>query len=131
MNPSTRSEAQRAAARANGSRGRGPTSPSGRARSAQNSLRHGFCANVSNVLDLDDGEEAQRYTDTWLADLGVVGQVEAEVGTAIATKRRRLERLEAVEDRRLQAEVLHRLPGHCHRRRHDGVGDGVHRPRRP
>jgi hypothetical protein len=108
----TRSEAQREAARANGSRSRGPRSPDGRSRSSRNSLKHGFTATGSNVLDLDDGAEVREYVQAWLADLGVVGHAEIEIGTSIAVKRRRLGNLEAVEERRHQAEVLHRLDEH-------------------
>ncbi len=74
-------------------------------------MRHGFTASTCNILDLDDSEEARRYVQMWLVDLAVVGQAEEEVGTSIALKRRRLARLEGVEDRRLHAEVLLRLDG--------------------
>lgn len=62
--PRPRSEAQRAAARANGARSRGPVSPEGKARASRNAFRHGLCSPAI----LAPGEDPAAF-DRLLADL--------------------------------------------------------------
>jgi hypothetical protein len=54
------SEKQLAANRANAQKSTGPKSPAGKARSAQNSLKHGFTASTFAVVRLEDLQEIAR-----------------------------------------------------------------------
>src|ERR1700690_79334 len=64
------SPAQLAASRANGARSHGPITPQGKARSSQNSLKHGFAASAFAVVRLEGPEEL----DNLKADLVSVYQ---------------------------------------------------------
>src|SRR6202142_82477 len=55
--PKPPSPAQLAASRANGARSHGPITPEGKARSSQNSLKHGFAASAFAVVRLEGPEE--------------------------------------------------------------------------
>jgi hypothetical protein len=57
--PRPRSEAQRAAARRNGARSRGPITAEGRARASRNALRHGLCAATHLVARGEDPAELE------------------------------------------------------------------------
>lgn len=57
--PRPRSEAQRAAARRNGARSRGPVSEAGKARASRNALRHGLCATTHLVAQGEDPTELE------------------------------------------------------------------------
>jgi hypothetical protein len=74
-----------------------------------NSLRHGLRAAELAVLPHEDPAEMSSFIGRWLRDLSVETDAEVEVGRNIALLRWRLRRIEEVESRRQQAEVLHRL----------------------
>ncbi len=106
---SARSPAQADAARANGSKGRGPATPDGRARSAQNPLDHGLRSEELTVLPHERPEEVLQHVERVLGDLGVVGYTETLVGKRVALRLLQQRRLEEIEAHRLRAEVDRRL----------------------
>jgi hypothetical protein len=61
------SHAQLAANRANAARSTGPRSPEGKARSAQNSRKHGFTGSTFAVVRLEDLNEVQQLRDDAVA----------------------------------------------------------------
>ncbi len=62
------SEARKAAARINGAKSRGPTSPEGRDRSRRNSTQHGM-AGAGVVVPLDDSAEVERRSIAMQAEM--------------------------------------------------------------
>ncbi len=62
------SEARQIAARINGAKSRGPTSPEGRDRSRRNSTRHGM-AGAGVVVPLDDSAEVERRSRAMQAEM--------------------------------------------------------------
>ncbi len=62
------SEARQAAARINGAKSRGPTSPEGRDRSRRNSTQHGM-AGAGVVVPLDDSAEVERRSIAMQAEM--------------------------------------------------------------
>lgn len=105
----SRSTAQAEASRSNGSQGRGPVTPVGRARSAQNPLDHGLRSEELTVLPHERPEEVVEHIERVLADLGVEGYTETMIGKRVALRLLQQRRLEDIEARHLQAEVDRRL----------------------
>ena len=66
--------ARAAASRRNGAKSRGPKTPAGKARSAQNALRHGMRALRYVVLPDEDGVEFQALEAALMDELAPVGR---------------------------------------------------------
>jgi hypothetical protein len=81
--PKPRTEAQRAAARANGAKSNGPTSEEGKAKSALNSLRHGLLAGTL-VLRTESQPKFLAVLNGYLDDYQPEGQTENDLVEAIA-----------------------------------------------
>ncbi len=94
-------------ARANGAMSHGPVTPEGRARSSQNSLRHGLTAEAV-VLVTESQEEFQFLLDSFLDRFRPADGVELELVEAMAAARWRLRRLLAIETRIFEIETLRR-----------------------
>jgi hypothetical protein len=74
-----------------------------------NSLVHGIRGEELAVLPHENSAEVLAYIEMWMNDLHLEGPVEVQVGKSIAFKSWQKKRIETVEARRQQAEVLHRL----------------------
>lgn len=66
------------AARENGAKSRGPATPEGKARAAQNALKHGFRAAASNLL-ITQSEEFRQFRETWFEEHQPHGVTECEL----------------------------------------------------
>ena len=103
-----------AAARANGAKSRGPSTPEGRARSSRNSLRHGLAAPAANlppasvVLPTESRADFQVLLDSHLAQFHPAPGVETELAHIMAAVRWRLRRLQAIETTLLGNEIVRR-----------------------
>ena len=106
---SPRSAAQITTARLNGARSRGPSTPEGKAKSRTNGLVHGFRASVLATLPHESPDEFSAHVGMWIQDLAAETMTEIEVAKSVALLRWRLRRIEDIEVRRQQAEVLRRL----------------------
>lgn len=99
-----RSEAQRAAARLNGARSRGPVTAAGKARASRNAFRHGLDATVHLLAPGEDPAALERLRSALFAEYHPDRPSRALLVERLAAatwKLRRAERLEA---------VLHGLP---------------------
>jgi hypothetical protein len=81
--PKSRTEAQRAAARANGAKSQGPTTPEGKAKSALNSLRHGLLAGLL-VLRTESDAKFLAILNGYLDEYHPEGQTENRLVEVIA-----------------------------------------------
>ena len=95
------SNARAAASRRNGARSHGPKTPEGKARSAQNALKHGMRAQKYVVLPQEDAAAFAALETAILAELAPEGALQTLLARRVAVAAWRLERAD-----RLEAEVL-------------------------
>ena len=93
-----RTEAQRAASRANGRRSLGPKTAAGKARSRRNALRHGLRATRLEVLPLADGHPAALLIEAVRDQLAPRDVLETECADGIAMAFWRLRRVRHLEE---------------------------------
>ena len=140
--------AQSDAARANGAKSHGPATPAGRARSSQNSRRHGLSIHsathtlpfASIVLPTESLDEFHAILNSYLADLAPAGPVEIELVAAMVAARWRLRRIATIETTFLGNEIerlapyadksfaaMHRIPTSDDRLAHafNTIGNGA------
>ena len=96
-------------ARANGAKSRGPKTPEGRARSARNSVTHGFNAK-SVILDNESEDRFTELRDAYIAELAPRNQLEADLVDQLVVARWRLERAWYLETSLLNIEVIRQRP---------------------
>ena len=95
------SAARAEASRRNGAMSRGPRTPEGKARSAQNALKHGLRALRFVVLADEDGAEFRALEAALLEELAPAGTLQAVLAQRVAVAAWRLARAD-----RIEAELL-------------------------
>jgi hypothetical protein len=91
------SNARAAASRRNGAESRGPKTPEGKARSAQNALRHGMRAQKYVVLPEEDADEFAALAAAMIAELAPVGALQTVLARRVAVAAWRLARADRLE----------------------------------
>src|ERR1035438_2655909 len=91
------SPAQYAANRLNAEKSHGPTSPTGKARSAMNALRHGLTARVV-VLPTEDMDAYQAFAKEIVDSLDAQTPVERQFAQTVADNQWRINRIRSIED---------------------------------
>jgi hypothetical protein len=91
------SNARAEASRKNGARSRGPRTPEGKARAAQNALRHGLRARKYVVLPEEDGAEFEALEAALLAELAPAGALQTVLARRVAIAAWRLARADRLE----------------------------------
>jgi hypothetical protein len=84
------------ASRKNGTKSRGPKTAEGKARSAQNALKHGLCAQRFVVLGDEDLDEFDALEAALTAELAPQGTLQAVLVRRIVAATWRLERAECL-----------------------------------
>jgi hypothetical protein len=91
------SNARAEAARRNGAKSRGPKTAEGKARSAQNALRHGLRAEKYLVLPEEDGAEFADLEAALIEELAPVGALQTVLAGRVAVAAWRLARADRIE----------------------------------
>jgi hypothetical protein len=89
--------ARAAASRANGAKSRGPTTALGKARSAQNALKHGLCARKHVLLPDDSRAEFKALEGALLEDLRPEGALQTLLAHRLVAAAWRLARADRLE----------------------------------
>jgi len=95
------SNARAEASRRNGARSRGPKTPEGKARSAENALKHGLRAQKHIVLPSEDAAEFEALEAALMEELAPEGALQSVLAQRIVAATWRLSRAE-----RLEAELF-------------------------
>ena len=91
------SNARAEASRKNGAKSRGPKTPEGKARSAQNALRHGMRAQKYVVLPDEDAAEFAGLEAALVEELAPVGALQTVLARRVAVAAWRLARADRIE----------------------------------
>ena len=91
------SNARAEASRRNGARSRGPKTPEGKARSAQNALKHGLRVPKYVVLPDEDAAEFAELQAALLEELAPVGALQIVLARRVAIAAWRLARADRLE----------------------------------
>src|SRR5271166_2602013 len=94
------SAAQFAANRLNAEKSHGPTTPTGKARSKMNALRHGLTARVV-VLPSEDMDAYKAFSKEIVDSLDAQTPVERQFAQTVADNQWRINRIRSIEDRML------------------------------
>jgi hypothetical protein len=92
-------------ARINGAKSQGPVTPEGRARSSQNSLRHGL-SSVQVVIPGEDPAEFEELRKSYLDLFQPSSLPESELADTMAAARWRLRRINRIETELLTRDLL-------------------------
>jgi hypothetical protein len=96
------SNARAEASRRNGAKSRGPKTADGKARSAQNALKHGLRAEKHLVLPDEDGAEFAGLEAAMVAELAPVGALQHLLARRVAVAAWRLARADRIEIERFE-----------------------------
>jgi hypothetical protein len=91
------SNARAEASRCNGAKSRGPTTLEGKARSAQNALKHGMRAQKYVVLPEEDAEEFAGLEAAMIEELAPVGALQTVLARRVVVAAWRLARADRIE----------------------------------
>jgi hypothetical protein len=91
------SNARAEASRKNGAKSRGPKTAEGKARSAQNALKHGMRAQKYVVLPEEDADEFAALAAAMIAELAPVGALQTVLARRVAVAAWRLARADRLE----------------------------------
>jgi hypothetical protein len=91
------SNARAEASRKNGAKSRGPKTPEGKARSAQNALKHGLRAQKYVVLPEEDADEFAGLEAAMLEELAPIGTLQTVLARRVAVAAWRLARADRIE----------------------------------
>ena len=91
------SSARAAASRKNGAKSRGPKTPEGKARAAQNALKHGLRVQKYVVLPEEDADEFAGLEAAMIAELAPVGALQVVLARRVAVAAWRLARADRLE----------------------------------
>jgi hypothetical protein len=91
------SNARAEASRTNGARSRGPKTQEGKARSAQNALKHGLRAQKYVVLPEEDADEFAELQAAMIMELAPVGTLQTVLARRVAVAAWRLARADRIE----------------------------------
>ena len=91
------SNARAEASRRNGARSRGPKTPEGKARSAQNALKHGFRAQKHIVLPAEDAAAFQALEAALIEELAPAGALQSVLAQRVVAAAWRLARADRLE----------------------------------
>jgi hypothetical protein len=91
------SNARAEASRKNGAKSRGPKTPEGKARSAQNALKHGLRAQKYVVLPEEDADEFAELEAAMIEELAPVGALQTVLARRVAVAAWRLARADRIE----------------------------------
>jgi hypothetical protein len=108
------SELKSETARINGAKSHGPKTPEGKEASSRNSLKHGFTARNTYILQCESEEDFQEFLDEHIAIHQPVTAPEKELVDQMAIARWRIRRFENVETVLINCEVVR------NRAKHDG-----------
>jgi len=91
------SPARAEASRKNGAKSQGPITPEGKARSAQNALKHGLCADTYLVSAEEEEDAYEALEAAVLGELAPAGMLQTILARRIVRATWRLERAERIE----------------------------------
>src|SRR5258708_6140554 len=104
------SELKSETSRANGAKSNGPKTPEGRGKSSRNSLKHGFTAKSTIVLECENKEQFQEMLGYYKITYQPGSGVEEDLVTDMVACRWRMQRLRAIETSLIDSEMDRDLP---------------------
>ena len=104
------SELKSETSRANGAKSNGPKTPEGREKSSRNSLKHGFTAKSTIVLECENKEQFQEMLGYYKVTYQPGSGVEEDLVTDMVACRWRMQRLRAIETSLIDSEMDRDLP---------------------